>query len=58
MSACSHINDTEKDIDYTCAEWWEEEGCDFSGVVEAKGCSASWYVTCPQCGKELESEHL
>lgn len=58
MSQCSHINDEEKEIDYTCLEWWEEEGCDFKGTVVAYGCSGSWYVTCPRCEKELENEHL
>lgn len=55
---CSHIDDFEKDITYTCWEWWGEEGCDYSGTIVAYGCSSTWYVTCPRCGMELENENL
>lgn len=55
MSACSHIEDFEEDTDYTCADEGEGE-CDFSGVVSMKGCSGSWYITCPKCKKETVNE--
>ena len=55
---CSHIDDFEEDTDYICAEWWGEEGCDFRGEVVAKGCSGSWYITCPKCKKETINEQV
>ena len=49
---CSHTNDQEKDFDLICREWWGEEGCDFEGVIVAKECGGSWYISCPNCGNE------
>ena len=56
--SCNHINDQEQEIDYVCQEWRGEEGCEFAGVVVAKECSGTWYVTCPKCKEENQNDYL
>lgn len=58
MSQCNHINDIEQDTEYICREWLGEEGCDFKGIVEAQGCSGTWYITCPGCKGEIQNDYL